>query len=51
MPATRREVFERLKHPQTPRFLLINLPEPVAGGWGQGLTAEKMKDLFGCARS
>jgi DNA ligase D-like protein (predicted ligase) len=44
VPATRREVFERLKHLKTPRCPFVNLPEPAAGRWGQGLTAEKMKD-------
>jgi bifunctional non-homologous end joining protein LigD len=43
VPATRREVFERLKHLRTPKCPFVNLPEPVAGRWGQGLTAEKME--------
>ena len=45
VPATRREVFERLKHLRTPKCPFVNLPEPAAGRWGQGLTAEKMKEL------
>ena len=44
VPATRRHVFERLKHLKTPRCPFVNLPEPAAGRWGQGLTAEKMKE-------
>jgi DNA ligase D-like protein (predicted ligase) len=44
VPATRREVFERLKHLKTSKCPFANLPEPAAGRWGQGLTAEKMKD-------
>jgi DNA ligase D-like protein (predicted ligase) len=44
VPATRREVFERLKHLKTPRCPFVNLPEPAAGRWGHGLTAEKMKE-------
>jgi ATP-dependent DNA ligase len=44
VPATRREVFERLKHFRTPKCPFVNLPEPAAGRWGQGLTAEKMKE-------
>jgi DNA ligase D-like protein (predicted ligase) len=44
VPATRREVFERIKHLKTPRCPFANLPELTAGRWGQGLTAEKMKE-------
>src|ERR1700722_8846201 len=43
VPATRREVSERLKHLRTPKCPFVNLPEPEAGRWGQGLTAEKME--------
>jgi DNA ligase D-like protein (predicted ligase) len=42
VPATRREVFERIKHLGTPKCPFVNLPEAEAGRWGQGLTAEKM---------
>jgi ATP-dependent DNA ligase len=41
VPATRREVFERLKNLQTLKCPFVNLP---AGRWGQGLTAEKMQE-------
>jgi ATP-dependent DNA ligase len=44
VPATRREVFDRIKHLKTPGCPFVNLPEPTAGRWGQGLTAEKMKE-------
>jgi DNA ligase D-like protein (predicted ligase) len=44
IPATRREVFERIKHLKTPKCPFANIPEPSAGRWGQGLTAEKMKE-------
>jgi DNA ligase D-like protein (predicted ligase) len=44
VPATRRDVFERLKHLKTPHCPFVNLPEAAAGRWGQGLTAEKMKE-------
>jgi bifunctional non-homologous end joining protein LigD len=44
VPATRREVFERLRDLKTPKCPFVNLPEPAAGRWGQGLTAEKMKE-------
>ena len=44
VPATRREVFERIKHLKIARCPFVNLPELSAGRWGQGLTAEKMKE-------
>jgi bifunctional non-homologous end joining protein LigD len=44
VPATRREVFEQIKHLKTDKCPFPNLPEKQAGRWGQGLTAEKMKD-------
>ena len=40
----KREVFERVKHLKTPKWPFVNLPEPSAGRWGQGLTADKMKE-------
>jgi bifunctional non-homologous end joining protein LigD len=44
VPATRREVFEQIKHLKTDKCPFANLPEKQARRWGQGLTAEKMKD-------
>jgi bifunctional non-homologous end joining protein LigD len=44
VPATRREIFDKLKHLKTAECPFANLPEAVAGRWGQGLTAEKMKE-------
>jgi DNA ligase D-like protein (predicted ligase) len=44
VPATRREVFERLKHLKAAKCPFVNLPQPDAGRWGQGLTADKMKE-------
>ena len=44
VPATRRDIFERLKHLKTAKCPFVNLPELAAGRWGQGLTAEKMKE-------
>ncbi len=44
VPATRREVFAQIKDLKTERCPFTNLPETGAGRWGQGLTAEKMKD-------
>jgi bifunctional non-homologous end joining protein LigD len=37
VPATRREVFERLKHLRTPKCPFVNLPEPVADPEGPTL--------------
>lgn len=44
VPAPRRQVFEQIKHLKTEKCPFVNLPEKQAGRWGQGLTAEKMKD-------
>ena len=43
VPATRRAVFERIRHLRTPDCPFVNLPEKAEGRWGQGLTAEKMR--------
>jgi bifunctional non-homologous end joining protein LigD len=37
-------VFDRIEHLKTPKCPFVNLPEQAAGRWGQGLTAEKMKE-------
>ena len=44
VPLTRRQVFERIKPLETGKCPFVNLPEKNAGRWGQGLTAEKMKE-------
>jgi bifunctional non-homologous end joining protein LigD len=44
VPATRREVFNKIKRLETAKCPFANLPETAAGRWGQGLTAEKMKE-------
>ena len=44
VPATRRKVFDQIKHLTSPECPFANLPEAAAGRWGQGLTAEKMKE-------
>ena len=44
VPATRREIFNKIKHLKITTCPFSNLPEATAGRWGQGLTAEKMKD-------
>jgi DNA ligase D-like protein (predicted ligase) len=43
VPATRRAIFEKIRHLGTPHCPFANLPETTEGRWGQGLTAEKMK--------
>jgi ATP-dependent DNA ligase len=44
IPLTRRQVFERIKPLETGKCPFVNLPEKDVGRWGQGLTAEKMKE-------
>jgi ATP-dependent DNA ligase len=43
VPATRRQVFGKIKALEIKACPFVNLPELSAGRWGQGLTAEKMK--------
>jgi bifunctional non-homologous end joining protein LigD len=43
VPATRRTTFEAIKHLKA-ACPFVNLPEKEEGRWGQGLTAEKMKE-------
>jgi bifunctional non-homologous end joining protein LigD len=43
VPASRREVFEKLHPLVTGKCPFANLPELGKGRWGAGLTAEKMK--------
>jgi bifunctional non-homologous end joining protein LigD len=44
VPATRRTTFDAIKHLKTAKCPFVNLPEKEAGRWGQGFTAEKMKE-------
>jgi DNA ligase D-like protein (predicted ligase) len=44
VPATRRMVFEAIRHLKTSKCPFVNLPEKEAGRWGQGFTVEKMKE-------
>jgi bifunctional non-homologous end joining protein LigD len=46
VPLTRRQVFERIESLETGKCPFVNLPEKDAGRWGQGLTAEKMKECI-----
>ena len=43
VPATRRQVFAKIKDLKADKCPFVNLPEQSEGRWGQGLTAEKMK--------
>jgi bifunctional non-homologous end joining protein LigD len=43
VPASRRQVFERLHPLVAPDCPFVNLPETHKGRWGDGLTAEDMK--------
>jgi bifunctional non-homologous end joining protein LigD len=44
VPATRRAVFESIKGLKRVKCPFVNLPEKEPGRWGQGFTAEKMKE-------
>ncbi|MDP9088250.1 MAG: hypothetical protein M3O26_05895 [Pseudomonadota bacterium] len=44
VPATRRDVFTKIKHLKISACPFVNLPQKDAGRWDQGLTAEKMKE-------
>jgi DNA ligase D-like protein (predicted ligase) len=44
VPSTRREVFTHIKGLRIAKCPFANLPQKEPGRWGQGLTAEKMKD-------
>jgi bifunctional non-homologous end joining protein LigD len=43
-PASRSELFKKLKPLETRERPFANLPEKKAGRWGAGLTAEKMRE-------
>jgi len=43
VPATRRQVFEKLRSLHVPQCPFANLPETAPSRWGEGLTAEDMK--------
>jgi ATP-dependent DNA ligase len=44
VPATRRLVFDSIKHIKAKQCPFVNLPDEEPGRWGQGFTAEKMKE-------
>jgi bifunctional non-homologous end joining protein LigD len=37
-------VFDAIKHLKSAKCPFVNLPEKEAGRWGQGFTADKMKE-------
>jgi hypothetical protein len=49
-PASRAELFKKLKPLEIEECPFANLPEKKAGRWGAGLTAEKMRDCRGVLR-
>jgi ATP-dependent DNA ligase len=44
VPASRRDLYEKLKPLIVQTCPFVNLPEATPGRWGQGLTAAKMKE-------
>lgn len=44
-PQTRRRVYEKIRHLVTDKCPFVNLPQPTAGRWGQGITATAMKEM------
>jgi bifunctional non-homologous end joining protein LigD len=45
-PASRAQLYRRLKSLETPECPFANLPEARGRRWGQGLSAEKMKECL-----
>jgi bifunctional non-homologous end joining protein LigD len=46
VPASRRELYERVRPLTVQTCPFVNLPESKPGRWGQGLTAAKMKECI-----
>ena len=44
-PPTRRQVYQALHNLETGKCPFVNLPQPTAGRWGLGITAEAMKGM------
>ena len=42
--ASRRQVFEKIRHLVSPAMPFVNLPDTQKSRWGDELTAEKMKE-------
>jgi len=45
-PSSRDALFRKFKGLETAECPFVNLPEAHSGRWGEGLTAEKMKDCI-----
>jgi ATP-dependent DNA ligase len=43
-PTSRSRLMAKLRHLEIPECPFANLPEARSGRWGEGLTAEKMKE-------
>jgi len=43
VPASRRQVFEKVRHLVSTKMPFVNLPDEHPSRWGENLTAEKMK--------
>jgi len=44
VPASRRQVFDKIRHLESPIMPFVNLPDTHKSRWGDELTAEKMKE-------
>jgi ATP-dependent DNA ligase len=44
LPASRRQVFEKIRHLVSPTMPFANLPDTHKSRWSDELTAEKMKE-------
>ena len=44
VPASRRQVFEKIRHLVSPAMPFVNLPDTHKSRWGDELTIEKMKE-------
>jgi len=44
VPATRRQVFEKIRYLVSPTMPFVNLPDTHKSRWGDELSAEKMKE-------
>jgi hypothetical protein len=47
VPASRRQMLEKLRLLVIPECPFVNLPEKHRSRWGEGLTADDMKSVFG----
>ena len=45
-PVTRRQVYQQIRKLKTDKCPFVNLPQPTAGRWGLGITAEVMTGMM-----